>query len=80
MKTNLNHNTLFNEIISCTIKVLNLLIKLYSSGKISHKEFEQNVTVKISFLQENIDLIEDKEMKTSIQSIIKQCNIILTSK
>lgn len=52
-----------NLLLSCSIKVLALLVRLYEEGNMTAGEFEKNGRLKAQFILEHMDHIEGEKEK-----------------
>jgi hypothetical protein len=59
-------------LLSCSIKVLTLLIRQYEEGNIPAEEFEKNCRLKIEFILEHIDHISCEREKELASEVMKK--------
>jgi len=64
-------------LISCSVDILQLLIRQYELRKIDRKCFYNNAKLKLQFIYENLDCIESQEEREKIREVINKCNLIL---
>ena len=78
MKTWDRKNRFKDFLTTSTIEVLQFLIMLYDHSKIDHTSFAQNIALKIKFLEENFEEMNDIEEKKKAETVINRCHEILT--
>jgi len=64
-------------LISCSVDILQLLIKQYELHKIDRQCFYNNARLKLQFIYEHLDCIESQEERQKILEVLNKCNLIL---
>ena len=75
----LNESNSFDQLADCTVKMLEILIFHFESGKISFDDFKKNTQIKIAFLEANLNKLNTDSIKNIAINVLKNCSRILQS-
>jgi len=68
-----------NQLFECAVLVVSLLINQYKANAIDLTDFKSHTKNKINYILNNLDIIKDTTKKSSIESLISECNKINNS-
>lgn len=69
--------TVLNLLFNCTVNFLQLMLQQYNSEKINYDFYSENVKLKIQFIKENLEKVENTETRLIAKDILKKCDEIL---
>ncbi|HEY5583762.1 MAG TPA: hypothetical protein VIK78_04630 [Ruminiclostridium sp.] len=71
------HNNEFDDqLLECSVLVVSLLINQYKAKAIDKTDFKIHTKNKINYIINNLGIIKDTVKKSSIESLINECNEI----
>lgn len=68
-----------NQLFECSVLLVSLLLNQYKKNIINITDFKCHVTRKISYINDNIDIIKDEIKKKNIENLINECRNISNS-
>ncbi|ACL76306.1 hypothetical protein [Ruminiclostridium cellulolyticum] len=64
----------FNEeLFECSFITISLLLEIFKKNLIDITDFKSNTEIKISYIQDNLEHINQIERRSLIESVIREC-------
>jgi len=69
---------MLSELTECTVLMLKVIHKMYSTQRITYEEFVNHTAKKLQFLSDNIHVFTDETEKRDVYEIICKCNSVMS--
>ncbi len=71
---------MLSRLTECTLLMLKVIHEMYSTQRITYKEFVDHSEKKLQFLNENIGLFTSEDERKIASDLLYKCNSVLSQK